>query len=144
MTQPAMIVRRDAAQATLDKFGGVAFGYGHHDCAQMVAFHLRKLGYRPKLTKAGRYSAALGATKALKRLGHETLAAAMDAHGFERIPPAATLVGDVMEMEGVDGPGALVVVLGNGRVLGYHEEAFGAAVLQPNEMMTAWRVPPRG
>lgn len=135
-----MIRRVAAAQATLDKYKGHPFHFGSRDCAQLVAFHLRKMGHKPKLAKAGRYSSALGAKKALKRLGFETLAEAMDANGFERIPPAAAIVGDVIEMPGLEGPGALTVCMGNGRVVGYHQDAIGAVVLQPVQTIAAWRV----
>ncbi len=64
----------------------------------------------------------------------------MDDH-FERVPPAAAWTGDVIAMPGLEGPGALAVALGGGRVLGYHEDAVGAAVLQPSEYVAAWRVP---
>jgi hypothetical protein len=83
---------------------------------------------------------ALGAKKALKRLGYDTLAEAMDGNGFERIPPAAAVVGDVIEMPGLEGPGALAVALGNGRAVAYHEDAIGAVVVQPSQMLAAWRV----
>jgi hypothetical protein len=135
-----MVRRAAAAQATLDKFKGKPFHFGSMDCAQLVAFHLRKMGHKPKLAKAGRYSSALGAKKALKRLGYETLAEAMDGNGFERIPPAAAIVGDVIEMPGLEGPGALAVALGNGRAVAYHEDAIGAVVVQPSQMLAAWRV----
>lgn len=139
-----LIKRRDAAQATLDKFSGVPFHYGHQDCARMVTFHLHKLGVALAITKAGRYSSALGAQKALKRLGFAKLSEVLDAHGLERIAPAQAIVGDIIEMPGLEGPGALVVAMGNGRVLGYHENVIGAAVLQPIDMLAAWRSIPHG
>lgn len=130
-----------AAQATLDRFKGKPFKFGTNDCGRMVAFHVRKMGHHPKLAKAGTYASALGARRALERLGFKSLAEVMDAHGFERIPPAAAAVGDVIEMPGLEGPGALGVAIGNGRALAYHEDAVGAVVVQPKEMVTAWRVP---
>lgn len=142
MAKDRLIARRDAAQATLDRFGGVPFGYGHHDCARMVMFHLAQLGIAPKLPKAARYASALGARKALKRLGHDDLPAMIDAYGFERIAPASAIVGDLIALPAVDPMGAITIALGNGRVIGYHEDVLGAAVLQPAMTEAAWRVLP--
>jgi len=132
--------RVKAAQTTLDRFKDQPFKFGKNDCGRMVAFHLRAIGKPIKTAKAGTYHSLLGATKALKRLGFDNLVDLMDAH-FERIPPAASLPGDIIAMPGLEGPGALTVVLGEGRVVGYHEEMPGAVVMQPVEMMAAWRVP---
>lgn len=131
--------RVEAAQATLDKFKEKPFKFGRYDCAQMVAFHLRRIGKPVKVSKAGTYHSLLGAQKALKRLGYDDLLQMADAH-FERIPPASALVGDIVAMPGLEGPGTLTVAMGNGRVLGYHEDAVGAVIVQPHEMIAAWRV----
>jgi len=36
--------------------------------------------------------------------------------------------------------GALTIAVGNGRVLGFHEDVSVAEILQPVEFVTAWRV----
>lgn len=131
--------RRDAAQATLDRFGDKPFEWGKHDCARMVAFHLRKMGKPVKIAKAGSYRSAKSAQAALKRLGHKTLIEFMDAH-FARIPPAAAALGDVVAGPPDHAVGALCVCLGNGRVVGYHESMPGAVVLQPVKITAAWRI----
>src|SRR3546814_20753490 len=79
---PVMEARRRATQATADRFRDQPFTWGKNDCVRMVAFHLRKLGYRPKLAKAGSYSSALGAKRALARSGFETIGQALDALGL--------------------------------------------------------------
>jgi hypothetical protein len=43
-------------------------------------------------------------------------------------------------LPGEDALDALVVALGNGRVLGWHPDAAGAEVLQPLAFESAWRV----
>lgn len=131
-----------AAQATLDRFRDRPFRWGSADCARMVAWHLRKMGYRPALAKAGAYRTALSARAALKRLGHDSLADALDALGLVRIGAASAIVGDVLALPGDDPLGALVVAVGNGRVVGWHEDAAGAAVMQPLIYGAAWRVTP--
>lgn len=131
-----------ATQATFDRFQGKPFKFGRNDCAQMVAWHLRRMGRPVKAGKAGTYHSALGAAKALKRLGHDNLASLMDAH-FERIAWAAALPGDIILMPAVDdqeGIGALAIALGNGRALLYHQDAAGAVPAQVVEAVTAWRV----
>ncbi len=138
--QPMMVRRVAAAQATLDRFKGRPFAFGRDDCARMAVFHLRQLGLKPKIAKAGSYSSLLGARRALARAGFASLAAAVDAQGLLRIPPAAAVVGDLLMLPGVDELGALVVAMGNGRVLGWHEDAAGATVMQPSDFVAAWGV----
>jgi hypothetical protein len=138
--QPEMERRRRATEATRDRFRGKPFKFGRFDCGQMTAFHLRAMKKPVRAAKAGRYHSLLGATKALNRLGFRNLSGLMDAH-FERIPPAAAALGDVVSIASEEGPGGLFVVIGNGRVFGYHQDALGAEVLQPLEpLLAAWRV----
>ncbi len=139
-SQPIMVRRVAAAQATLDRFQGRAFAFGKDDCARMAVFHLRKLGLHPRIAKAGSYSSLLGARRALARSGFTSLAEAVDSHGLIRIAPAAAVVGDLLMLPGVEDFGALTIAMGNGRVLGWHEDAPGAAVLQPIDFVTAWSV----
>lgn len=131
--------RRDAAQATLDRFKDKPFEFGTSDCARLVAFHLRQIGKPVKVAKAGSYKSLLGATRALKRLGFDNLSDLMDSH-LERLPaPAFAIAGDVIAMPGEEGPGALSVCMGNGRALGFHADAAGAVIMEPREMLAAWR-----
>lgn len=132
-------VRTAAAQATMDRFAEQPFQWGKNDCARMVAYHLRKLGYPVRLAKAGTYASALGAKRALDRLGFGSLREAVDSYGLMRIPPAAAIIGDIIELPAEDRFGALGVALGNGRVLAYHQDAVGAVVIQPTDYATAWR-----
>lgn len=117
------------------------FQPGKYDCVRLAAFVLRARGWRPRLARGGSYTTMAGAYRALRRAGFETLAAAIDAAGLERIPPLARLPCDIV-MVPADGPfdGALHVAVGNGRTIGYHEDVEGAAVLQPIEFVAAWRV----
>lgn len=141
MNQPSAMERRvSAAQATLDRFKDKPFSFGTHDCARMVAFHLRQLGYQPMLSKGGSYKTCLGAKRALRRAGYPDLAAAIDRLGLVRIAPAEALPGDILQLPAVDELGALTVALSNGRVLGYHESVAGAVVMQPSAFSGAWRV----
>ena len=140
MLRPVMLRRVAAAQATVDRFKGRGFRFGTNDCARMVAFHLKQIGLPVRLAKAGSYRSLLGATRALRHLGYDNLAAALDGHGLSRIAPAAAVVGDIVELPGEPPFGALSVAVGNGRVLGYHQDTAGAEILQPTAFVAAWRV----
>ena len=123
-----LIIRRDRAQATLDAYMQRPFGWGTGDCGQMALDHLAQF---PKLEKAvakvrqtlGTYNTALGAKRAIGRLGFETLAEQLDALGLERIPPASALNSDIIAGPSVGAMDALTVYLGNGAVVGFVEEA---------------------
>lgn len=136
-----MIRRQQAAQAAVDRFKGQPWELGKNDCVRLAAFVLRKMGHRPQLGKAGSYKTGAGAMRALKRAGYDTLADALDRLGLERVAPAAALVADIVMIPG-EGPidGALTIAVGNGRVLGFHEDAGAAEILQPVAFITAWRV----
>lgn len=150
MTEHALVLRARAAQATLDEWKTRAFRLGEADCARLVASHLRRLGHHVKLPAARSYRTPRSAEVALRKLGFETVPMMLDALGLERIAPAAALVGDVIQMpleaEGdvaSDALAALTIAMGNGRVLGWHPDApGGAVVMQPLDMVAAWRVHP--
>ncbi len=144
MNPAHVIVRRtEITQATLDRFKDRPFAFGSADCVQLAAFHLRAMGHRVLLTKGGRYQTAIGAVRALRRAGHRDLRQALDAMLLEPIAPAAAWTGDIIAMPPEEGAKieALGIALGNGRVLGWHPDAAGAAVLQPDQYLAAWRVP---
>jgi hypothetical protein len=134
------VTRVAAAQATLDRYKDQPFEWGRFDCARMVAHLLRQAGYKPNLSAGGAYRSLLGAKRALKKAGYETLAEGLDALGLERIAPAAAVTGDIIEWPSENELAALGVALGNGRMVAYHPDAAGACVLQPVEFVAAWRV----
>lgn len=139
-----LIRRRDAAQVTLDTWSTRPQKLGTADCVRMVASHLRLLGWQVRLPPAGSYRTVNSAMKRLQLAGYASIAAALDALGLERIVPAATIVGDIILMPAEHELGALVVVMGNGRVAGWHDaHAEGVVVMQPLEMIAAWRADPR-
>lgn len=136
--------RQAALAATVAHFEARPFAYGKTDCVRLAYFHLRGMGHRPQLGKAGKYSSLIGAVRALKRTGFVTLPDALDGMGLPRIPPAAALVGDLLALPGDGGLHALQIVAGNGRVFGFHEERETACFIQPTlDVASAWRVEPR-
>jgi len=136
-----MIRRQQAAQAAVDRFKGQTWQLGKNDCVRMAAFVLRKMGHKPKLGKAGSYTTGPGSLRALNRAGFTSLAEALDALGLERIAPAAARVADIIMVPG-EAPldGALTIAVGNGRVLGFHEDLAVAEILHPVEFVGAWRL----
>lgn len=141
MTDHHLIRRQRAAEAVRDAFIDVPHAWGSYDCGKMVAAHLRHFGIAAGVSKAGSYRTMIGAQRALKRLGVSSLAERLDQLGLMRIAPAYALIGDIIELPSTGPLDAMSIVLGNGRVLGYHELALGATILQPVTMLAAWRVP---
>lgn len=146
MTDHPLTLRVAAAQASLDQWRNKRWRMGEADCVRMTASHLRRMGYPVRLPPKGSYRTARAALEQLEARGFSSLGQAMDAMGFERIAPASAIAGDVVEIAGDDSEdlSALVVALGNGRVVGWHPDAPGATVLQPiSHMITAWRIEPK-
>ena len=135
-----MVKRQRAAQACIDRFVGKPYTPGVRDCARLAAHSMHGMGRKVGLLKGVKYTSEVGAVKALRKLGFADLIAAVDALGLERIPPAAALPGDLVAMPCAPGPFgcALMVAVGNGRVLGFSDGV--CAVFQPLEFVTAWRV----
>jgi hypothetical protein len=140
-----MVLRGQAAQACIDRFNGKPMAWGKVDCAKIAAHNLRKLGIATSLMKGAVYASEMGAAKELRARGFKGLGDAMDAiDRVFRIPPAMATTGDVIGLacEGSLWDMALVVVVGNGRVLGIKDGV--CAVLQPDmtQAVAAWRCNP--
>lgn len=135
-----MVRRVAAAQKTYDRFKDQPFGWGTADCGRIIAFHLRQFGRKPGLARFGSYKTAIGARAALKRGGFETIGEVLDAMGLSRIAPAEAVVGDIVQGDSGDPFGAFAIYLGNGAMLGFHEDAPGATALRRIALAAAWRV----
>lgn len=136
---PPMARRAAGTQATIDRFLGKPFRLSWNDCCRMTAMHLRRLGHKVQLPKAGSYKTPLAARRALAAAGVANLAEALDRLGLERIAPASVIVGDIIELPSEDGFSALAVVVGGGKALGFHQEAAGATIMKPSQFVAAWR-----
>ena len=141
-----IVARRDATQRSIDRFVGRALDFTRgDDCGKMAIFHLREMGNRPTIGAGGTWKSVLGAKRFMNRHGG-SIAAVLDGWGLPRILPAEAVIGDVIELPGAPPFGAVAIVVGNGRVLGWHRGAGGgdgvprAAILQPLTPITAWRV----
>jgi hypothetical protein len=130
--------RVKALYETQKKFGASPFKWGGCDCAKVLAFHLKKLGY--KVPKTGGYRSALGAKKRLKELGFETLPDLVDSLGLEPIAPASTILGDVVSFQSDDPIGGLGIVWGNGNMMAFHESCLTPVIMTMGKIDKAWRV----
>lgn len=132
--------RRAATEKTLAKYRDQPFRWGRRDCARIVVFQVKGMGHKVSLLKAGSYSSALGAKRALARIGCESLAEALDDAGLPRIAPAFAKLGDIIEIQGDSPLGALGVYVGNGRIFCYHESHDAPVIFQPVAPVAAWSV----
>lgn len=127
---PELERRKLAIDATRARFEGRPHKYGKVDCAKVAAFHMRQFGHRPSFAKAGTYRNAFGAARALRRTGHPGIAEWLIAGGADEISGSLALPGDLMVFEAQgDGLDATTIVLGNGAVLGFHDDAMEDGLL---------------
>jgi len=135
---PPLVHRAEATQATTSKYGGKAFSWANsHTCIHMLRFQLRKMGHQPP--PLPRIKSAIGAKRALVANGWDGCAQMLDSM-LSRIPYASATTGDVMLMESEDPSGGAIVISVGQRVIGQHDEADGIVVMEPRQIVGAWRV----
>lgn len=132
--------RRDATQQTLNRFVGQPFAIGRFDCGKMVISHLRAMGRRPRIGPGGTWQSMMGLHRFLRRHGGSGAACLDGWLPHSRISGASAIIGDIVQIPGEEPVGAFGVCVGNGRVLAYHEDAEGAAIIQPLQYLSAWRI----
>lgn len=131
-----LVERMKRTQKTVDAYKGKAFKDGSADCIQLVKTHAKHMGKRVSVPK---YKDLAGAAKVLAGLGFKTLGAAMDAH-FTRIETSRVMASDIVEVPGQNGFSSLMIAVGNGRAIGFHESIPHADILQPVLISGAWRI----
>lgn len=132
-------LRVAATSATFARFNGQPLVLGSTDCARMLAFHLKQIGFKPSLLKAGAYSTPVGARRALTRMGVTSLSEIMDRHFPRWDSQAQARVGDICCVAGDGGMGdAMQVKLHRDTVLGFHDGVCGELV--NHEHGLAWKV----
>lgn len=132
-----LVTRVDVTNATRLKYLKKPLDWGDADCLHMVRSHVVKFGHA--LPKIPRYNSPTSAIRALKKAGFDDLGDVMDSI-LPRTSPSSALVGDVMLMEGNNGLDALVILVGGGNVMGWHEDAGGLVTIIPTEIKAAWSV----
>lgn len=134
--------RAVATTAVVDRFRKKPFDWrGSATCIHVARAQMRALGHRPPAIP--QFRSAIGARKALNRMGFADLSAALDSL-LPRIAPAAMWVGDLAIMPGGAGFDAIVICAGL-NVFGYHDDdpALGLVPIVPAEdgqFLGAWRL----
>lgn len=132
-----LVERRDATEATKQWFASRPFDWRRSStCVHMVRRHLAAMGHR--VPPVPRFRSEPGAIAALKAKGWKDLEQMLDSF-LPRIAPAEAIVGDVVQLPSEGALGALCVVVGNGRVMGYAEGHDALTVAQPMAFAGAWR-----
>lgn len=132
--------RRVATEKTLKRFRGKVFAWktGVH-CVRLFHQHLKNMGHKPP--SLPRVRSPLGAKRALKERGWESVEAMLDSM-LERIAPAEMMLGDVAIVPGDAGLDAIFVCAGPLKVFGWREDAPALVLLDIglDELTGAWRV----
>ncbi|KPF74569.1 hypothetical protein IP68_12475 [Blastomonas sp. AAP25] len=111
--------RRLATTATAERFIGKPFDWtGQGTCIHLARFHASQMGH--DLPIVPRFRSALGAMKALRETGAESLPELLDGM-FLRIPVAFMRVGDMMATPGDQGFHAIYIKADKSKFLGWHE-----------------------
>lgn len=132
------LVRRQLAlEKTLRKYEGRPFDWKAADCIRMARSQLVAMGHK-RLPRLPHYSSALGAQRALKSTGHESVEALLAAI-LPRITPAAMLPGDFAVLRGEEPFGAGVTICTGRMLFGWHQDEKGAGHMVPSEIVAAFR-----
>ena len=132
-----------ATQATQARFEGKAFDWSKAaTCIHLVRFHAAQMGHQVPIVP--RFRSALGAKKALKAEGCETLTEYMDKH-FPRIPAGQMLTGDVAAFPGDGGFDSLMIYGQLRAFIGWHEDEAPCQIVRVTDegyrlCSGAWRV----
>lgn len=144
MHKPALVRRQAAVIKVQARFDGKSFLLGRRDCVTLSAVLLRALGHT--VPKVPPYKTDLAAARALKSQGVNDLAGLIDKLGLERIAPASALLGDLLFLPGADevgnSIGALVIAIGNGAGMGFHQDHRGLVRMRDMDVQAAWKTLP--
>ena len=132
-----MELRAAATRATWKRFAGREWAWGSVDCIKLARHQAVKMGHKG-LPRSPRYSTALGAKRALGKMGFETVEGLLEAH-FPRIAPAAARVGDLIIGDGAEGLDA-VFVSGGRKMMGFHVDAAELVWIIPEQVRGAFRL----
>ena len=132
--------RAKATGAVIERFRDKPFAWDTTgNCIHLMRAQAAALGVNMPVVP--RFRSPLGARKALHKTGHKTLEALMDSM-FPRIAPARMIVGDVGMVPGEAPFNALVVSVGGGKVVGWHElsDVLEVIELSKADYIAAWAV----
>jgi hypothetical protein len=134
-----LVERRDITERSIAAFAGKPLAHGSIDCGKLVIRHLRNMGHRPLIGPGGTWRNKAGLLRFLRRHGGSG-AACLDGWGLPRIPPAAAIIGDILELPGEPPFSAFGIATGNGSVAAYHEDSDLLVYQRPSQFIAAWRV----
>ena len=137
---PELERRRIATEKTKAKFDNRAFDWRYaRTCAHLARYQARAMGRR--LPTVPRFRSAIGAKKALRMLGHESLIGLLDAH-LTRIAPAEMRLGDLCAVPGTEGLDAIFVNVAPRKIIGWREDQPVLCTLDVSldEIAAAWRL----
>jgi hypothetical protein len=136
MKKPDLVRRQAALKKTIDKYRDKPFVWGRCDCWAMFRSHMVAMGHKG-LPTPPKYANALGAKRALKAMGFDTVEALLDSI-LPRIAPAQALPGDAVMVDGSESLDCITISVGL-KAFGWHEDAEGATVLIHRQVKGAWR-----
>lgn len=137
---PTLVRRQAALAATMARYQGRAFDWkAKSTCLQLVWFHLRKMGKRPRAVKQP--GSLLGAKRILAELGLADVGDLLAWARLREIAPAAALPGDVLTFASADGIGAMAILAAPRKVVSWHDAAGTLALVdfEPGEVARAFR-----
>jgi hypothetical protein len=124
---PDLLRRQAALRATWAKYRGKPIDWQRaQTCVHMARFHLRAMGHT--LPKVPPMRSLLGARRALEANGWADVRA-MLASFLPEIAPLAMLPGDLVTTASEDGMGCILVMAAPQKLIGWHEEAEGAVLI---------------
>lgn len=130
--------RAAATAAVIDRFRSKPFDWSKQaTCIHLVRAQAAAMGH--ELPIVPRFRSALGALRALRSVGVETLPELLDRH-FPRIPAASAIVGDVVAAPAPDGLHALLIHSGGTKYIGWHEDGTGLVPIELLAIEGAWRL----
>lgn len=124
----SVAARVERTERTLRSWRERPFEWSSQSCVHLARAHARNMGHR-KLPVVPALSGPADALRALKAMGHRSVAELFDAH-LERLPaPAFALVGDLLlfpDEEGrVEPLGCIGIADGQGNVWAWHDAGTG-------------------
>lgn len=136
---PVLVRRRDVTKLTRDRFKGVDFQWSSASCLHMAHSHLSEMGH--VLPDIPPFDTALGAARAMKERGWESVADMLDEF-LPRIAPASMWLGDLALIKGAGGLDAIFICAGPLKVFGWRDDVPDLVLLDMSfgELEGAWRV----
>ncbi len=132
-------LRKWACDQTLAEFMDKPFDWKGSTCIHLLHYHAERMGH--DIPKVPAFKTAIGAKRALTKMGNKDLPALLDSM-LERVPPAMMRVGDVMALPGDAGFHSIVVRGATSKFIGWHEDAPGVTIIDAdmNAAVGAWRL----